>query len=81
MFSSSQYSGKHFRIETAQDYRGDKAGGLGSTTNYKSKEIVTAAEKRENAIMEKRIVAVQKEVQESEAFSTIYQSLIYCLYA
>lgn len=45
------------------------------------KYLVTAAEKRENAIMEKRIVAVQKEVQESEAFSTIYQSLIYCLYA
>ena len=37
----------------------------GSTTYYKSSEVLTAARKRERAKMEKRIAAVKEEVQEA----------------
>lgn len=39
----------------------------GSTTYYKSGEVVNAAKKRERAKMEKRIAAVKEEVQETQA--------------
>lgn len=41
----------------------------GSTTYYKSGEVVNAAKKRERAKMEKRIAAVKEEVQETQAVS------------
>lgn len=41
----------------------------GSTTYYKSGEVLTAAKKRENAKMEKRIAAVKEEMQSDEAVS------------
>lgn len=41
----------------------------GSTTYYKSGEVVNAAKKRERAKMEKRIAAVKEEVQETQVVS------------
>lgn len=41
----------------------------GSTTYYKSGEVVNAAKKRERAKMKKRIAAVKEEVQETQAVS------------